>query len=411
MTQTMRPDHVPAELVRHFGLDFHGPLDELFPRLDALRDEGRTVWLEMDVPEGYAAQMGGAWLFTHSDDIRGALQDHGLFSSVAGLPDAAPEAGGMESAMVNMIPIFLDPPDHTKYRRILTPLFAPAVVEAMEESIRGRIRGIVDDIADKGSCEFVSEVAIQFPTRVFTSWIGLPEDNTDRFVALVNTLIHGGAEDESERATAMMDSVMALNQLITDRVAQPTDDLMSKIVVQEVDGRALTQDELMSIAFLLFLAGLDTVAAALSFSYWHLAQAPEHRQALASGTLEPGTAVEELLRRHSFVNLFRRVTRDADFGGVHLRAGDRVLLSLPLASRDPSEYPDPTGVHFDRETVRHYAFGAGPHRCVGSHLARLEMRVAFEEWHKRIPDYRLDGEPQAYGGGVMGVSTLPLRWK
>jgi cytochrome P450 len=190
----------------------------------------------------------------------------------------------------------------------------------------------------------------------------------------------------------------------------PTDDLMSQIAVQEVDGRPLTQDELMSIAYLLFLAGLDTVAAALSFSFWHLAQHPEDRVAIASGAVPSAQAVEELLRRHSFVNLPRQVRTDAEFAGVQVRKGDLAILSLPLASRDPSEYDDALNVHLDRVVNRHYAFGAGPHRCVGSHLARIEMRVALEEWHARIPDYRLDGPATSYAGSVMGVTTLPLRW-
>jgi cytochrome P450 len=409
MTKTMRPDHVPADLVRQFGLDFHGPLDGLFPRVDAMHGEGRALWLETASTDTYGSAASGVWMFTQSDDIRAAFQDHGLFSSVGGLP-VADDSEQAQAAHIDMIPIFLDPPDHTKYRRILTPLFAPAVVEAMEDSIRGRIRHIIDGFVDRGSCEFVSEVAIQFPTKVFTSWIGLPEEDTVRFVSLVSTLIHGGTDEEA-RNTAMIESVTALTQLITERMAQPTDDMMSKIVGQEVDGRPLTQDELLNMAFLLFLAGLDTVAAALSFSYWHLAQTPAHRQALVSGAVAPAAAVEELLRRHSFVSTSRRVTRDAEFAGVQLRAGDRVMLSTVLASRDPGEYDDPAEVDFGRQAVRHYAFGAGPHRCVGSHLARLEMRIAFEEWHARIPDYHLDGDPQAYGGGVMGVSSLPLRWK
>jgi cytochrome P450 len=167
---------------------------------------------------------------------------------------------------------------------------------------------------------------------------------------------------------------------------------------------------MMRIAFLLFLAGLDTVVAALSFSFWHLAQTPDDRQALQRGDVAVRDAVEELLRRHAFLNLPRLVTRDVQFAGVALKAGDAVVLATPLASRDPEEFDDPTAVHLDREQFRQYAFGLGPHRCLGSHLARLEMRIALEEWHARIPEYELAGDAGGYGGTVMGVSTLPLRW-
>jgi cytochrome P450 len=373
--------------------------------MDALRDEGRVLWIQA----GMAGTLGtstGAWLFTRAEDIRSALQQPDVFSSRLG-------GDGSDGGMPPMIPIFLDPPDHTQYRRLLNPLFSPGVVGRMEESIRARIHTIVDGLVDRGGCDFVADVAIQFPTRVFTSWMGLPEDETDRFVALVSALIHGGeADGEAARNAAVLDVFGVLNQLIADRVATPADDLMSQIAGQELDGRPLSQDELLRIAFLLFLAGLDTVAAALSFSFWHLAQSPGDRRAISTGAVSTGQAVEELLRRHSFVNLPRLVARDVEFAGVELRKGDPVVLSLPMASRDPDEYDDAVAVRLDREGGggRHYAFGLGPHRCLGSHLARLEMRMALDEWHARIPDYRLDGDPGAYAGTVMGVTDLPLRW-
>jgi cytochrome P450 len=395
----VRAAHVPAGLVREFDLDFRGPLDGLFTRMDALRKEGRVFWLESGLPGMFGAGS-GAWFFTDAEDIRTALQSPDLFSS---------KLGELTDSGVSMIPIFLDPPDHTMYRKLLNPLFAPGVVATMENGIRARIRAILDGIAERGSCDFVPEVAIQFPTRVFTSWMGLPEEETEKFVALVSALIHSGDDDET-RMAAVGDAFMVLNQLIADRSEAPGDDLMSQIIALEVDGRPLTEDELFRIAFLLFLAGLDTVAAALSFSFWHLAQTPGDRKAISTGAVSAAQAVEELLRRHSFVNLPRVVARDAEFAGVQLKKGDPVVLSLAMASRDPQDYDDPTSVHLERGTKRHFAFGLGPHLCLGNHLARVEMRIALEEWHARIPDYELDGNAGAYAGVVMGVTSLPLRW-
>jgi cytochrome P450 len=393
------PSHVPADLVRDFHIDFRGPADELFRRLEALRSEGRALWLRAYGPvPGPHGPAPGIWFFTDAEDIRTALQQPELFSSQ--LADAGLPA---------MIPVFLDPPDHTRYRRLLNPLFTPTAVRTLEGRIRTRIVDLIESVRENGSCDFVADVAVQFPTRVFTSWIGLPEEETGRFVAMVQSLIHA-ADDEADRDTALLDAITIVDQLVRARSAEPTDDLMSQIVKQRFDDRPLTHDELTSIAFLLFLAGLDTVVAALSFSFWHLAQAPDDRRAITDGTVSIDDAVEELLRRHSFLNVPRIVAHDTEFAGISLTEGDAVILSTSLASRDPDEYDDPTAVHLDRAGNRHYAFGLGPHRCLGSHLARLEMRIALDEWHRHIPDYELDGDVGGYGGIVMGVTALPLRW-
>lgn len=390
---------MPGDVVREFELNFRGPVGELHPHLDALRQEGRALWLRPP-GLGYGAPSGGYWLFTREEDIRSALTRPDIFGQ-----DLGPTtAGGPEQAL---LPIGLDPPDHATYRRMLAPLFAPDVAAAMEAQTRDRIRALVSELAPRGGCEFVADVATRFPTRVFISWLGLPEAETDRFVATANVLVHGR---RGERAEAMGEAMAVLDTLVSDRTAEPTGDLMSQIASQTVQGRRLDHEELTSIALLLFMAGLHTVAAALSFSFWHLASAPEDRRALAVGRVDPATAVEELLRRHAFVNLPRRVRRDVEFAGVSLKAGDRVLLSLPLASRDTAAFDDATEVRLDRRHNRHVAFGAGPHRCLGSHLARLELRLALEEWHARIPEYRLEGEAVAYAGPVMGVSRLQLGW-
>lgn len=399
-TDTAVPAHVPAELVREFSIDFRGPLDEVFPRFDALRDEGRVLWATTTSggQPGPWGEVPGVWIFTDGDDVRHALQQPDLFSNQV-MADGAPV----------MIPEFLDPPEHTRYRRLLNPLFSPTIVHAMEASIRTRMVNLIDAVKDDGSCDFVADIAVQFPTKVFTSWVGLPEEDTGRFVAMVHSLIHGG-DDPGARDEAMMQAFLVLDELITARRAHPTDDLISQIMTQPIDGRPLDHGELRNMAFLLFLAGLDTVVAGLSFSFWHLAQTPADRNAIVSGAVTVDAAVEELLRRHSFLNLPRLVTRDAEHAGVSLREGDYVILPTSMASSDPNEFDDPTAVHLDREASRHYAFGLGPHRCLGSHLARLEMRVALDEWHRRIPDYELAGAAEGYGGIVMGVVTLPLRW-
>ncbi|WP_241756233.1 cytochrome P450 [Actinomadura sp. RB99] len=210
-----------------------------------------------------------------------------------------------------------------------------------------------------------------------------------------------------------MGSVAALfKELIAERRRDPRDDVVSAALAFEPDGRPVTDDELLQLCTLLFLAGLDTVAAQLSYSFWHLAR---HDADRARITADPGIvpdAVEELLRAYSLVLPARKRVTDAASHGCPMGAGDMVMLPLAMANRDPRAFPDPRTVDFDRTPNRHIAFGAGPHRCLGSHLARLELRVAVEEWHRRIPHYRVpDGaRPTEHASLVLGLDTLPLAW-
>lgn len=396
MTGTaQRPGYVPDRLVRDFDVHQGGGLDEILDRFAALgRDPERVVWL--DVPLDLNSSDPGMWMLTRGADIRAALQQPALFSSRTGMGPP-----GMVLA-----PIALDPPAHTGYRRVMDPMISPRVVKEMEQSIRARAAALVDRIRPAGGCEFIDEVAIQFPTRIFTSWLGLAEEQTGYFVAVAAAVLHGPGGSPA----ASMTAAGILHALIEARTAEPRDDLISKLIRMRPDGRPLEPAELMGVAFLLFLAGLDTVAAAMSFSIAHLARHPEQRAALVTGAAPAAAAVEELLRRYSFVNLPRRLSHDAEVAGVPMRAGDLLLLSTQLASTDGDEYADPLTVDFDRGPIRHYSFGAGVHRCLGSHLARLELRVFLEEWHARIPAYELAAPPAGYVGAVMGLRELRLTW-
>lgn len=391
----VRPDHVRPELVRDFSFEFVGPVDELFGRLDRARTWGPVFW--SDTAWSFAGEARGGWVLTTAADIRAVLQDPATFSSRSGVSGDGPA----------LIPIFLDPPEHNDYRRLLAPLFAPAVAQAMEAGIRSTAVELIEAVRLQGNCDFVADIALQFPTRIFTTWLGLPVDDTPKLVAMVSAMLHGEAGD---MAMAVGAAAGVLLQLIAERRSAPAGDLMSELLALELDGRPLSDDEVFRTAFLLFLAGLDTVVAALSLSFAHLAVHPADRRALASGVVPSARAAEEMLREFSFVATPRRCTRPTEVSGVAMAAGDLVVVPLAFAGRDPAEHDRATEVDLDRSDLRHYAFGAGPHRCAGSHLARLEMQVFFDEWHARIPDYQLAGEPIAYGGTVMGMQHLPLRW-
>lgn len=354
----------------------------------------------------FSPSYGGYWVLTRAADIREAFQRPEWFSSsITGIPPLPRPR--------QLLPLELDPPEHGEFRHPLAPVFSPKAVSLLEPRIRERCVTLVDGFAADGKCEFMSAFAVPFPTTIFVELLGLPVEETDRFVAWNRALVH--AHDEPGlRAEAKEAIAGYLDELVSRRMAEPPrrHDLFAVLLASEVHGRVLTKEEMIDYAFLLFVAGLDTVTSALSFSFDYLARHPGPRKQLAADPdLMPG-AVEELLRAHSIVNPARTVTEDLEFAGVCMHAGDRVLLSTVLADRDPEEFDEPATVDFRRSPNRHVAFGAGPHRCLGSHLARLELRVAFEEFHRRIPDYRIEegAAIQAHGGGSLGLDHLPLAW-
>jgi cytochrome P450 len=347
------------------------------------------------------------WYLLQHDDINEAFKDTELFSSRT--------VQYLGETMQTLLPEELDPPEHGKYRRILNPSLSPDAVAKLEPEIRERCVGLIEEVADAGQCDFVRDIALRFPTAIFLQLMGLPVDHVDELVALARTILHTTAEhdpDFSIRATAAFEIVGHLTAAFEARRAQPADDLVSALLAGSVDGRPLTDDELVGMGFLLYLAGLDTVANVLSYSIRHLAGDDALRASLSSDPERWPTAVEEFLRFYSIATTARVVTRDAEFAGCPMRAGDRVVLPTAAASRDPHVFDHADTFDPDRPANRHMAFGAGPHRCVGAHLARLELRVAMEEWHRRIPDYAVAPGAVIHEavGAVAGMDSLPLTW-
>jgi cytochrome P450 len=347
------------------------------------------------------------WYVLRYDDIRSALQDYDLFSSrsVQYLGDGPRQ----------MIPEELDPPEHAKYRRLLNAPLAPSAVRARAGEIRSLAISLIDDLAPRGGCDFLTDFAQKFPTTIFMNIMGLPAEQTAGFIARAQTVLHMTADqdpDFSKRAAAALEIVADIGTAVSARRADPRDDMISLLVSSTVDDRPLTDDELYQLGFLLYLAGLDTVANVLTYSFRHLAHNPSVRRLLRDEPDRIPDAVEECLRYFSIASTVRVVTRDAEFAGCPMKAGDRVVLPTASAARDTRQYPGPDEFRLDRFPNPHLAFGAGPHRCAGAHLARLELRIALEEWHRRIPDYELvDSVPiSEYVGAVAGLTALPLRW-
>ncbi|HET6966012.1 MAG TPA: cytochrome P450 [Acidimicrobiales bacterium] len=375
---------------------------------DALRSHGAFV-----------RTTGGArgyWVFTESGLIREALQHPDIFSSSVN-PDLFSSASGTEVAdepPYNWIPELLDPPEHTKWRQLLAPHFAPKLMEAMEPKVRARCSEIIETFAGRGSCDFMHDFAWRYPTTIFMELMGLPLDGLEQFLAWEHDILHLSAGEDPDRSRAF-GAMMAVQQyfaeLIEQKRAHPGDDLLTTALSWKLDGRPISQEDMLSWCLLMFMAGLDTVSIQLAYSFWYLADHPDERGRLvADPSLIPG-AVEEFLRCFAFVPPPRRVTRDTEFHGCPMKKGDAVVLPLSAANRDPAVWDRPTEVVIDREPNNHIAFGAGPHRCLGSHLARRELKVAIEEWHKRIPDYRLADAQVPEHGGMWGIDALSLVWE
>jgi cytochrome P450 len=390
------PEHVPPGLVRDFD-HVHGP---------ALDFDAFTVYREAPTDRVfYSPFNGGYWVLTKAEDIRAALQAPEVFSSAAtGIP-AHP------SRREKMYPLELDPPEHRPHRQVLTPFFAPKAVVAKAQAIQRVCVELLDPLVRVGECEFNADFAQPFPTTIFTAMLGLPNSESKQFVEWNSVMLHE-FDDPARRAEAGVEINAYLRDLIEQRAADPQDDLVSQLLDTSIDGVPVTRDTVQNFTFLLFVAGLDTVTAALAFAFRFLAEHPAHRQQLLDEPdVIPG-AVEELLRVFSFINMGRTVTHDVEFAGVQMKSGDRLLASTTFASMDPDEFDAPLVVDFRRRANRHLAFGAGPHRCAGSHLAREELRTAITEFHRRIPHYEVvrANEIRMHGGGAMGIDRLDLRW-
>ena len=324
-----------------------------------------------------------------------------------------------------LIPLNVDPPQHSKYRKLLDPLFAPRRMEEQEEDITRRVNGFIDAFIDRGECNFTEEFAELFPSSVFLGLMGLPEDEMRMFLDMRDGILHPEKKDrdalvDMDVRTRVMNATGEqiyeyFGNLIDERTQRPTDDIITRFVNTEIDGDKLTRDDILDICFLFLIAGLDTVSDTLTCSYAFLATHPEHRQMIVDDPAIIPVAVEELLRWESPVptGVPRLAKCPVDLpNGTHVGEGTSVMPNYGAANMDPETFGDPMAVRFDRTDNPHIAFGGGVHRCLGSHLARRELRVTLREWHRRIPEYRLKPghEELEYPPGLRHVKDLTLIW-
>jgi cytochrome P450 len=398
------PDHVPPEMVGDFSL-FSAPGLERMENGDpqavvAKVFEGpRIFYSPVNTRDGR-----GTWVITRARDQRRILQDPETFSSHRAI---------FASALGEdwpMIPLELDPPQHGLFRALLNPLLSPKRVSALGNAVRDRASFLIDRIVASGtSCDVMQDFAFPFAVNIFLRFLGLPDDRLDEFVGWANDLLHG---DNEKRPAAARTIVAFMDDLAVQRRKAPVDDFMSFVVQAEIEGRKLTDMEVRGTGVLLFIAGLDTVAAAIGFDLAYLARHPQDQALLRREPARITLAAEELLRAYPTVQMIRVATRDIDFEGAPIRKGDYVSCATMIANRDPEEFENPSVIDLTRQDNRHQAFAYGPHRCLGSHLARREIVTALEEWLNRVPTFRIkEGTaPITYGGHVFGIENLFLDW-
>jgi cytochrome P450 len=348
----------------------------------------------------------GAYMIVTSEAAEFVLKHPELFSSR--------RAFDRVGSPLPMVPIAFDPPEHTRYRRILQPFFSPRGTAAWLPLVRGLAGELIDGFQGRGECDLVAELAVPLPAQVFLTLFGLPLEDRDRLIAWKEGLLHNFSSGErpSDRAARLGAELYGylVEHIAKRRQDGGTGDLLGQLLADTTDDR-LSDDEILGLSFLFVLAGLETVTSALSTAFAILAAQPRlRRQIVANPALIPA-AVEELLRVDGpLVFVPRIATQDVELAGHLIPAGAQVSIALAVASRDPAEHEDPDTIDFTRQE-RNLAFGGGPHRCLGSHLARMEMRVAFDEWHRRIPEYHLAPGfiPRVtWPAGLVGIDTLPL---
>ncbi|HTV96096.1 MAG TPA: cytochrome P450 [Steroidobacteraceae bacterium] len=404
-----KPAHVPDAVVYDFDV-YRDPglLTDPAKRIAELAREAPPIF--------WTPRNGGQWIIRGYEALFNAYRDPETFSSQAMPPE-------MLKAMLASLPpgtpripqarpINLDPPEHTKYRAPLQKTFSPKSALALKDDIRKLADELIDKVAPDGRCDFVPAIAEQLPVRVFLKLFGLPLERQDEYRALAKEHLSNFSLDLQTTMRKQFRLVEVMRDTLIERRDHPRDDIISMLWKAGVDGRPTTMEDMEDYSVLLFIAGLDTVVNGASFVMLHLAgDFPLQDRLRANPKIIP-EAVEEMLRRYTFTVPVRSVAKDVVYQGLPMKAGERVLMYDPAADMDPKQFKNPESYDLNREEKTHIAFGAGPHRCLGSHLARVELQIITEQMMSRLPQFRLDPHkrPTFHGGHVIGPDSVALVW-
>jgi cytochrome P450 len=395
--QAAVPAHVPAELVVDFDgyrPGASGTYHAVYARLQQEKIPG-VFWSPYN---------GGHWIITRRDYLAEAFADFTRFSSASGAsidPIEPPDRP-------RLAPIEADPPRQQVFRKLFSPAFVATALKARETEARALAIQLINALQPRGRCEFVTDFGQHLPIRVFMNMVDLPEEDRLTLIPLANAQVQVDAPKHEMMARLFEYAA----RRVSERAANPGDDLISKIATAEIDGRPIALSEAVGVTTLLLVGGLDTVASMMGHIMQFLATHPDHRRQLAADRSLVPAATEEFLRRFALTNPGRTVAADTEFHGVAMRAGDKVMLATPFGAVDPRDYPDPLQVDFTRRSTTKTTFGAGPHVCPGSMLARVEINILLQEWLPRIPEFTLDpADPPRLRTGINGsVEYLPLVW-
>ncbi|CAN7576655.1 cytochrome P450 [Phenylobacterium sp. LjRoot219] len=398
------PAHVPPELIVDFDVML-GPT--------TLDDPYAPAWevFEQCPPVFYAparqagARWPGAWICTRYEDVREVFQNTDRYSSEAIFPFLT-----MIGETFRALPPQADPPEHDKYRILLNPWFSPKAVAQIDANIQAVVAELIDGFAGKGECDVAHDFGRIYPVRVFMRLMGFPEARFEDFLSWGYAMLHDMTDLEQMKWGAKS-GLAYLRSFVAEMRETPGDNLTSRIVHGEVEGRPLTEDEIMGIVFFLWIGGLDTVAATSALMFRQLALDPELQQRLRDQPEAHADAVEEFLRMNPTVNSARMAKVDHELHGVQIRKGEMVQCLVATANYDPTEFEDARSFRLDRTSNRHLTFIAGPHRCLGSNLARRELRIALGEFLRRVPPFTMKpGADRTVVPGLVAMKRLPLVW-
>ena len=387
-----------------------------FDHLDkAWVDDPYTIWdrLRVQCPVAHTDRYGGVYLPTRYEDVRAIALDHDNFSSRQVIVrDFVPARGGSAPPITN------DPPRHQNARRALIPAFTPPAVDRLVPRTREICNELIDAILarDDGRSDAALDYAQHVPVRVIALLLGVPDSDGDRFRDWILQQLESGVEASEELEQSLAEMAEYFGILVAERQRQVaagaelgTDVVGQLLQARYDDGTKFSTTHVVNSLRLLLVAGIDTTWSSIGAALWHLACVPADRARLVTEPALIPAAIEEFLRAYAPVTMARRIKNDTVVGGCQYKAGEMVLLPFPAANRDPGLIADPNKVLIDRKENRHAAFGLGIHRCIGSNLARMELKVALEEWLRRIPNFTLDGAVTWSAGQVRGPRRVPLK--